>query len=348
MRILSNKFLIAGALAVSVAAGHAAELKLKWQPGKRYVFEHTSDYSAKMPLPGQGLIETKGKMAMTMNNDVSSHEKGVRVGTNFAGIRMKTEMQGIVMEYDSENPAKAGGILGTVLKPLADAKYDAIYNEEGTLLEMKGLDEVQAPGQLGIGKAELEAMAEQSSKFLPKKDVNVGDTWQSDMELPMGALGGDLSIKYSFRLDAIEQREGRAMARISITGKMNDAVEDDGEAVLTVEANKVSGELLFDIGLGQPLELRTLLDLEMKVPGPVQEGAPGKMPMKTISVQKLLKVVDLPSKPAGSGKKPKSAPGKDPSSTTPSESLTPEEKKVRKSARREKRKAERAKEAAKP
>lgn len=347
MRIRIQALLVVGALAFSAVSSWAVELKLKWQPGKRYVFEHSSDYTAKMPLPGQGLMETKGKMVMTMNNDVSAHEKGVKVGTAFAGIRMRSEMQGLVMDYDSENPAKSGGILGPLLQPLADAKYDAIYNKDGTLLEMKGLDQVQAPGQMGIGKAELEAMARQSSKFLPKQDVKPGDTWQSDMELPMGALGGDLSIKYSFKLEAIEERKGRAIAKVSITGTMNDALEESGESVLNVEAKSVSGEMLFDIELGQPLELRTILDLEMVVPGPVEAGAPGKMPMKTLSVQKLLKVEDLPAKGAKASrnkeKKP-AAPSEDPkpSATSRGETLTPEENKARRKARREKRKAEKA------
>ena len=72
--------LILAAIAISTLPGWAVEMKLKWQPGKRYVFEHSSEYTAKMPFPGQGLIETKGKLSMTMNNDVAPHEKGVSVG----------------------------------------------------------------------------------------------------------------------------------------------------------------------------------------------------------------------------------------------------------------------------
>lgn len=333
--------LILAAIAISTLPGWAVEMKLKWQPGKRYVFEHSSEYTAKMPLPGQGLIETKGKLSMTMNNDVAPHEKGVSVGYDFAGIRMKTEMQGIVMEYDSENPAKSGGLLGTMFQPLAEAKWTTTYSKDGKLLEVKGLDQVQAPGQLGLGKAELEAMTKQSSLFVPNKDVNPGDSWEAEMNLPMGAVGGDLSLVYTFKLEAIEQREGKAIAKVSISGKMKDALEDGGETVLDVEAKKVSGEMLFDLDLGQPIELRTAIELEMALPAgiPVEEGAPGKIPMKTLSVQKLLKVEDLSKKaekPAGK-KEGKAAP-EESSSTPKRKALTDEEKAARKKARREKRK----------
>ena len=127
-------------------------------------------------------------------------------------------------------------------------------------------------------------------------------------------------------------------------GEGREAVEEGGESVLNVEAKSVSGEMLFDIELGQPLELRTVLDLEMVVPGPVEAGAPGKMPMKTLSVQKLLKVEDLPAKaakPSGTTEKKSTAPSGNPkpSASSRGETLTPEEKKARRKARREKRKA---------
>jgi hypothetical protein len=85
----------------------------------------------------------------------------------------------------------------------------------------------------------------------------------------------------------------------------------------------------------------------MVVPGPVEAGAPGKMPMKTLSVQKLLKVEGLPAKeakPSGNQEKKPAAPSENSkrSATTRGETLTPEEKKARRKARREKRKAEKA------
>ena len=76
MKIMTKGFLVVlGALIMGVLPGGAVELRLKWQPGKRYVFDNTADSSMKMPLPGQGLIETKGRMVMRVHNDVSPHER---------------------------------------------------------------------------------------------------------------------------------------------------------------------------------------------------------------------------------------------------------------------------------
>ena len=145
-------------LILSVLPSKAVELKLRWQPGKRYIFDNTADTSMKMPLPGQGLIDTSVNMRLRIHNEVSPHKDGVRVGHSFASVRMKQEMQGLVIEYDSSDPAKGGGLLGTVLKPLVETKFGAIYNQEGILVATEGLNDLKGGEQMGMGKEELEAM----------------------------------------------------------------------------------------------------------------------------------------------------------------------------------------------
>ena len=267
-------------------------LGLRWEPGKSYLFENSTDSQMKMPFPGQGLIDSNSKMSMRVRNDASEHEKGIKVGTQFEAIRMNVAMSGIVMEYDSEDPAKSGGLIAAVLDPLAKAKFATIYSKDGKLLEMEGLESLQAASQFGFGKAELEAMTRQSAQFVPNRKVAVGETWKSEVSLPMGGLGGDLTLLYTFTLDAIEEREGKKMARISLSGKMKEDAPGEEEKVLKAEARNISGQMLFDIALGQPAEITTSIDLEMAVPDavPKAEGAPGKMPVKSKSVQRLLKV----------------------------------------------------------
>ncbi len=339
MRAMTNAAVVLGALALGTGFTGAVELKLKWDPGKRYVFENTADSSAKMPLPGQGLIETKGKLVLRVHNDVSEHAKGIRVGHAFSSVKMRQEMQGLVMEYDSADPAKGGGLLEQVLKPLAETKFSAIYDKKGELVKTEGLDEVQGAGQLGMGKAELESMALQASSLLPGRDVKAGDTWNADVNLPMGAVGGEVDITYTLKLEEIVKKEGREMARISITGKAKQPEKGQSvEEVLQVDVRKATGAMIFDVALGQPVEYSTTVELEMGLPAglPQAEGAPGKMPLKTVSISKLIAVESL-EKSSPAGEKGKAKPKVE---STAGES--PAEKKARRKARKEKRKAEKA------
>lgn len=334
---MPNAFAVLFLVFASAGFTGAVELKLKWEPGKRYVFENLSESSAKMPLPGQGLIETKGKLILQVQNDVSVHEQGIRVAHAFSSVKMRQEMQGLVMEYDSANPAKRAGLLGQVLQPLVETEFAAIYNENGEILKTEGLEAVQGAGQLGIGKAELDSMVRQVSSLLPGREVKAGDTWNADVKLPMGAVGAEVEITYTLKLEEILKQDGREMARISISGKAKPPEKDeDGEKVLDVVVSNAAGAMMFDVALGQPVESSTTVELEIGLPGvPQAEGAPGRMPLKTVSVLKLIAVEALKNSPAS--EKGNAKPGAE-SAARDSQA----DKKARRKARREKRKAEKA------
>lgn len=327
------------ALILAALPGKAVELKLQWQPGKRYIFDNRADTSMKMPLPGQGLIETTANMVLRVHNDVSSHKEGVRVSHAFASVRMKQQMQGLEMEYDSADPAKRDGLLGTVLKPLTETRFSAVYDNNGALVGTEGLDDLKGAQQMGMGKEELEAMARQSADFLPVKNVEVGEAWNADVDLPMGELGGKVTIRYVLKLEELLEQKGRRVARVSMTGatKEADAGEKKNE-ILRTEVKQATGTMLFDIELGQPLEIETSIFLETGLPAgiPRAPGAPGKMPLKTVSVQKLVGVEDVREAPPAGKTQSKGKPDE----TAAAESK--EDKKARRKARRAKRLQEKA------
>jgi hypothetical protein len=142
----------------------------------------------------------------------------------------------------------------------------------------------------------MEAVAKQSAELMPDKDVKPGESWEADVSMPLGGLGKDLALKYAMKLEGIEERDGKQFARVSISGRMDEGIEEGEETDLAVEAKKITGMMLFDIALGQPSELRTTVEIEMGLPAgvPVEEGAPGKMPLVSTTVQKLVSVEDLP------------------------------------------------------
>ncbi|MDP7496082.1 MAG: hypothetical protein QGI77_06605, partial [Roseibacillus sp.] len=180
----------------------------------------------------------------------------------------------------------------------------------------------------------------QSSQFLPDKEVKPGDSWKTEVDLPMGGIGGKVTIDYTLKLEGIVEQEGREVARISISGRTKEGDAKEGEEVLKTEVKEATGTMLFDIGLGQPLEVATTILLETGLPAgiPQAEGAPGKMPLKTVSVAKLIGVEDL--KEAASGSKGESKAKAE--STAPAPAENKEEKRARRKARKARRKAEKA------
>ena len=329
----STGIAVLAALILATPSSKAVELRLRWEPGKRYIFDNTADTSMKMPLPGQGLIETTANMTIRVHNDVSPHKEGVKVGHAFASVRMKQQMQGLEMEYDSSDPAKRGGMLGTVLKPLTETKFAAVYRKDGSLVATEGLDDLKGAGQMGMGKEELEAMARQSADYLPGKNVEVGETWKTDVDLPMGELGGKVTIRYVLKLEEILEDKGRKVARVSMSGAAKEAKDEKKDEILRTEVKEATGTMLFDIELGQPLEVASTVVLETGLPAgiPQAPGAPGKMPLKTVSIQKLVGVEDVKEAPS-----PREADLKGKSDETASPE-SKAEKRARRKARKEKR-----------
>jgi len=272
-------------------------LRLKWGRGKRYGFEHTTTSAATMVVPGQGEMKSSTDMVQELRHEVSEHEKGAKVTNEITRIRMKTAVGGMqVMEYDSADPAKSGGPMGPMLKPLTEMEFVSIYSRAGRLLEIKGLEDFQGARQFGLGKEQLELMAKQTALLLPEKEVNPGDTWEAEMELPLGPLSEDPAVlKMRLKLAGVKEKGGRKVAEVSMTGDLDMNIKQKGEAVLSLKATRIEGAMDFDLELGQPVRTETTLDFEVRLPAGMnkQEGAPGKLPMKTFSVSRLKAVEDV-------------------------------------------------------
>ena len=202
------------------------------------------------------------------------------------------------MEYDSADPNKSGGMMGPTMKALVDAEFHTIYGKDGEFLEIQGLDKIKDAAQLGLGREQFELMAKQTSLLLPGKNVEPGDTWSAELEFPLKPITDKPgTLKMDLKLESIDEENGSKIAKISMTGSLEMNIEDGGKQVLTMKAKKIEGSMRFDVGLGQAVESRTTMDLEMGLPAglPNQEGGAGTMPVKALAVNKLKGVEKVPA-----------------------------------------------------
>ena len=188
-----------------------------------------------------------------------------------------------------------GGILGASLKPLFDLKVSTVYGEDGKILEIGGLDGLEGLDQVGMGREQIEMMVRSSSQLVPGKEVEPGETWKASMELPMAPLAKDPAImEFELTFEGMQEKGGKNLAHITLTGKVAVGEAAEGQAPIQLRSKSITGEMFFDVELGQPRESSMKMELEMGVPEniPLEEGAPGKFPMSVLSTQKLLSVGD--------------------------------------------------------
>ena len=294
--MLGMRLLMIGALGLALAGwAHAVELRLKWEVGKRYTFEVSSSTAMTMTV-GDKAMASESDMAQEICYKAALHEKGTEVTMEVESIKMGMRVNGqAMMDYDSKkNPE--GGVLGASFKPILDLKARAIYDKDGEIVEISGLDGLVGLDQVGSGAEQIEMMMREASQLMPGKDVAVGESWKSMVEFPMAPLAKEpATMVFDLKLEAMEEKDGKELARISLTGRIENQQENGAEAPLQLRSKSISGEILFDAELGQPRESGMKMELEMGVPEdvPLAEGAPGKIPMTIVTSQKLLSVENV-------------------------------------------------------
>jgi len=290
---LKKEFLgLLGALLVFSGLASGVELRLKWEEGKRYSFVEETSMSMTMAMGGAKMATTS-EITQVSHHDVSAHESGKEVSLAFDSMKMAVSMNGQEMMAFDSKAEDGGGQMSAMLKPLLELKASVIYNEKGEVLEVKGLDDLEGMGQLGMGKEELDQMARQSSLLLPGKDVAPGATWSAEISVPLGELSKEpATMVLEMKFEEMIEKDGRKLAKLSMAGKIKKPAEGEGAPPVVMKSKKIEGSMLFDVELGQPVETKMEMELEIGLPEgvPVEEGAPGTMPMKIQSIQKLKSV----------------------------------------------------------
>ena len=278
-----------------VSAAPGVELKLKWENGKRYVFEQKMSSAVSLSMGGVA-IETASDMTQEMHYDVAAHEDGTEVKFSFESVKMDVSMNGQQqMSFDS-TAEDGGGPAAAMMAPVLEMEASVIYDEEGEVVAVKGLDGLQGMEQLGMGKDTLEQMMTQASLLMPGGDMKPGDEWERKIEMPLGQLSKVPAVStFKLKFEGMEEREGKQLAMISVGGSVSMGGEGEEAPPISLESKKMEGVMFFDAELGQLVESKMEMDLEMGLPAgvPVAEDAPEKFPMSVVTLQKLKSVEEV-------------------------------------------------------
>lgn len=274
---------LAGALVLNAGAlAQSAKLSLKWVPGTVYNYTQTQDMAMTMPMGGNQMAMNT-TMLMNTKNTAAEDPKGITVVTEYTRIKMNMMMGGNpMMQYDSQ---EGGGnaMVDGMFKPLMQTKVKTIYGVDGKILAIEGLDQLKLNEAAGLSKESIEQMAKQASMMLPNKEVKVGETWKSSMDMPMGK-GAVGKIEYNMKLDSVTGN----IAKVTFTGTMNGEIGAEGMK-MKMEAKKIEGTYDFDTEMGQIKKMDMDMDFSMSTAeeGGMKMEAQTKTSMKLTDTQKV-------------------------------------------------------------
>jgi hypothetical protein len=278
-------------LAAPLAAQEKVTLRYALKPDSVTWVEQTSDMTQVMTPPGGKEMKTAIVTSMWLETKVKEVKDGVAtIEQRYARVKAKSDSPMMKVDYDSDvEGSKAGPLrnLAELVGKTATLKVDARGKVHEATMPDGGEEALAAVG------SSLKQGFEQAVAAWPEQPVGVGDTWQTDMAMPMQAMG-ELKIKITNKVVAI------AAGKVDLDVKMDVDASDvkmPGGMAMTVTKAEGKSKTAFDSMM--PIESTQTMVMEM---------GGGQAPMKMV----MTMVATMKQVPAPAPKTPAAAPAEAP------------------------------------
>jgi len=218
----SRKFLILVALLCTGMLAQA-QVKLSFNPekGATYSYRFNTEQSIKQTFNGQTIpVNTTVEMLMEMNVKEKSEEE-VSVDYFYKEMVLNVSNPMMSIKYDSKNSADSSSVqeklIAGFFNSLIGKTMNVVFKPDGSVKSISGwsaiLEDIQkntasdnpAVQQMVNGFIQsfnedaMKRMFEQSFKMYPDKEVNVGDSWNSDMLFTIAGMNSDIKNTYTLK-----------------------------------------------------------------------------------------------------------------------------------------------------
>jgi len=201
-------------LAFMVASARAqapVELKWKFEKGKPFYQEMTTDTTQKMTVMGQNITQVQKVTFFLSWTPVDKDKDGNwTVKQKIEGLAMEIEIGGNKIPFDSRKDAGGTNPLSDFFKALVGSEFTLTIDKDMKITKIEGRDEFlkklvkenQAMEPLLrtiLSDEALKQMSDPAFAAIPDKPVKKGDTWEKKMTLNMGPIGSfETNYKYTY------------------------------------------------------------------------------------------------------------------------------------------------------
>lgn len=275
------------ALACVATSQEKQQLRLQFTPGHVVHMLMTQESVMNTSVNGQSM-DTAITLQMWSETTIKDVKDGVASFEHkYSRIKMAGTMPGAAkIDYDSDVPGSKAGMftgLGKVVGQVAKMRVDAM----GKVLECVVPDELQRAGK--TAGMDMEQSLTQGFTALPQDAIAVGDTWKSNIEIPMDQMG-DVKTEITNKL------LGVTGTLVSIDQKLKlDTSTAKAPGNMKLDVKKSEATMKLDLKSGMPAEATQ--HMEMAMGG---EGAPMTMSIKMTQTNRQ---VDAPVKTEASASK---------------------------------------------
>lgn len=274
------------------------QLRLHWEPGKRYVQETSTDTSTRKTGEG-GQTQTmrvQQSTEMTVTKEKNKEEKLVQV--RFASVKGEIAANGKTLTFDSTNPNEQNPMLLQAFGRAIGKTFTLVYDAKDRFVDSRDLGSLSSESGAVTGLAAVADSRAVANLFrkslemgLPPIPVEIGDTWSADETINF-PQAGEVRVRMSGKLEGIIDREGRKHAKIIFDGKFGNTADRPDKPVSLVEITNdsaMSGILLFDIERQVISFAAYTTTIKLQAPGEI-------IPFEQKVTSKITAVEDVPAK----------------------------------------------------
>ncbi len=298
------------------------ELKLKWPVGERIVQDFDLKQKMEISVPGEaGPMKQDITMGQRYGLTVlqETPDGGREVELEFLSARMSVMMGGkTVISFDSTkntandnaNPQMAAvqkSVSGTFQK-IIGAKIQYFFDASNAVERIEGVDALL--NRLGTGDqadaaSSIKSMFSEdyfkqmigSSRYMPSKPVQPGDTWPIKTDIAMGGLG-TMTIDYDYTFQSWQMHGKRNCARLEFQGTVQSKPGQTPGAsgmTMSISDGNSSGVSWFDPDLGITIDTTINQDMKMLMNIPMNPrgnaaGAAGRTQTLTNVMSQVINV----------------------------------------------------------
>lgn len=226
-------------------------LRPHWEIGQKY--EYQTDLAMLMKLKALGDEAQETRISQDSEFVVSQEGKLRLVDQQFTSIKGSVNLYGQVLEFDSQELAKAPPLLQQLFGSILEKKLTLVFDENDQFVEVKG-KELEQPAPLGQGTGlSPRSLADQiRAAFelaVPQQEVAVGESWPILQKQSLPPIG-EIQIRGNAKFEGLEEVQGEKMAKITVTGVMElPKIEASTPAMMSLnsQASRFNSEVLFRV-----------------------------------------------------------------------------------------------------
>jgi hypothetical protein len=207
-------FLVAGARAQA-----PVELKWKFEKGKTFYQEMTTDTTQKMVVMGQTINQVQ-KVTFYLSwtpVEQDPNSKSWTVKQKIDGLKMEIEIGGNKIPFDSTKEAGGTNPLSDFFKALVGSEFTLTIDKDMKITKIEGRDEflkklvkenqaMEPLLRVILSDEALKQMSDPAFAAIPDKPVKKGDTWERTSMLNMGPIGS-FDTKYKYTYDGQDEKK---------------------------------------------------------------------------------------------------------------------------------------------